>query len=254
MHSFLRLASGLFLALALMGASGCATAPALSPTQVAAVRSGEQSAIIMSYRAYETMFWAKVFFENVATGETYTVSMWSGSEWRSGDLGIVAIPPGRYRVDGGDLNSGSSTAALPLLSYWFDTFEIGAGEIVDLGILTLDDVDVRATATMGDHLARIIEDGNLAGRDTYLAYSIEYADEEDIRQRLAATHPELGVTPIRRPLRMLLDQAQFRRAVADAYSPNADGTPPTVAEANGRVRAALNRLLRDRPHAVGSPK
>lgn len=242
------------MALALMAVGACATIPTLSPREVSEVRSGEQSAIIMSYRAYKTMFWATVGFENATTGETFLVEMYGGNQANGPNLGIVAVPPGRYRIGRSSVTDASAIAGLPLFSYWFDEFEIGAGEVLDMGTLNLHDVDVRSTATMGDHLARLISDGNLAGRYTYMAYSIDYSSDEHVRQLLMANHPELEATPIRRPLRILLDRAEFERAVAESYAPQADGTPPTVAEAHARVNATLERLVRNSRQATGSAK
>ncbi|HYC97438.1 hypothetical protein [Brevundimonas sp.] len=239
-HKF---AAAAIAVLALAGLGACATGPSLTPEQMAGVRAGEQSAIILSYEEYAGMYGAYVRFANVETGRLYQVEMHGGANLVNAGPDMVAAPPGRYRVAGGSLYTADGTGNMPLLDHWFEPFDLAAGEVVDLGTLHIDDVTVHAVPGMSERVLRALVTFNPNRTDRYLTYSVDYSDAERVRRMLASKYPTLGVTPVRRPLRVRLDRAGFERVVVEAYALEPDGSPPTIEEAQARVSAAMARFL-----------
>jgi len=237
---------GLLLTVAtLMGLGACATGPSLTPQQMEAVRAGEQSAIIMSYREYAGMYGAYVRFINVDTGLQYQVEMHGGMNVVNAGPDMVAVPPGRYRVAGGSLYTADSTGSLPLIDRWFAPFDVAAGEVVDVGTLRIDDISVRALPGLGERVVNAMLTLNPARSDRYLVYAVDYSDAERVEKMLASKYPTLGVTPARRPLVVRLDREAFEQVIVEAYALNPDGSPPTVEQAGARVAAGLTRFLRE---------
>jgi hypothetical protein len=240
-----RIALALFAFVTLVGVSACATTPSLTPEQMAAIRAGGQSAIIMSYREYAGMYGADIRFVNVETRRLYGVWMHGGDNWVNAGPDMVAVPPGRYRVHGGGLSGYEVTGTLPLLEYWFDEFEVRAGEVVDVGTLTIDDIDVRSAPGVGDQIFNFLMTLDPAQRDVYYAYNVDYSDEARVQHMLESKYPDLGVAPVRRPLRALLDRARFEQIILDAYARDADGDLPAMQEVRSRVGIGLQRLLQE---------
>jgi hypothetical protein len=244
METLRRLAGMLAVAGAMLGLYGCAAGPSLTPEQMAGVRAGEQSAIIMSFEEYAGMWGAYVRFANVETGQLYQVDMHGGTNVVNAGPDMVAVPPGRYRVASGTLYTSDSTGTMPLLGHWFEPFEVAPGEVVDVGTLHIDDVSVRAAPGMSEQVLRALLTLNPNRSDRYLTYSVDYSDEERVRKMLESKYPTLGVAPVRRPLRVRLDRQTFERLVVEAYALDAEGRAPTVEEAQARVSAALARFVR----------
>lgn len=239
-----RLATAVLLATALLGMGACATGPSLTPAQMQAVRDGEQSAIIMSYREYAGMYGAYVRFVNVRTGAVHQVEMHGGANIVNAGPDMVAVPPGRYRIQSGTLYTVDATGTMPLLGQWFEPFDVAAGEVVDIGTLHIDDVNVKALPGMGEQVINALITFNPNRTDRYLIYSVDYSDAARVEQMLASKYPDLGVVPVRRPLVVRIDRAAFERVIVEAYALNPDGSPPTVEEAQRRVGVALERLVR----------
>lgn len=234
---------GAVLAAFALGLAACATPPSVNPMQMAQIRSGVQSAIIMSYREYNGMYGASVRFMNLETRGVYGVSMHGGDNWVNAGPDMVAVPPGRYRVLSGSLYGYEVSGNMPLLAYWFDDFEVAPGEVVDIGTLTIDDVNVRSIPGMTSQIFNALFTLDSRDRSTYFAYNIDYSDEARVAHMLESKYPELGVAPVRRPLSIVLDRTQFEQTILEAYSPNAEGALPSTAEAQARLNVSLNRFV-----------
>jgi hypothetical protein len=254
-----RILGALAMAAALFGLSACATGPSVTPEQMADIRAGQQSAIIMSYREFQGLYSAYVVFVNVETRRSYAVSMHGGDNWVNAGPDMVSVPPGRYRVLRGGLAGYEVTGTMPLLPYWFDEFEVGPGEVVDVGTITIEDVNVRSLPGMSDQIFNALFSLDPAQRDVYYVYNIDYSDEARVQHMLESKYPDLGVAPVRRPLRIMLDRATFEQVIVDGYARSPDGALPTTQEARARVTAGLAAFLAeshgraDVPAAIDPP-
>ena len=240
-----RLAAAVLMITALLGAAACATGPSLTPAQMQAVREGQQSAVIMSYREYAGMYGAWVRLVNVETGVLYQVEMHGGTNIVNAGPDMVAVPPGRYRVESGTLYTADSTATLPLLSWWFEPFDVAPGEVVNVGTLRIEDVHVRSVPGLGEQVINALLTFNPNRSDRYLVYSVDYSDEARVAQMLTSKYPTLGVVPVQRPLAVRIDRSAFEQVIVEAYSLNPDGSPPTVQQAQAHVGVALEQVVRD---------
>jgi len=225
--------------------AACATPPSVDPLQLAMIRDGEQSAIIMSYREYSGMYGANVRFVNMETRRTYAVSMHGGDNWVNAGPDMVAVPPGRYRVLSGSLYGYEVSGTMPLLAYWFEEFEVRPGEVVDVGTLTIDDINVRSLPGMSERVFNALFTLDPRQRSTYFAYNIDYSDEARVQHMLESKYPEFGVAPVRRPLEIVLDRAEFERLIVEAYAPSAEGALPSTQEAQTRLGDSLDNFVRD---------
>ena len=232
-----------FAVLALLCVSACATTPSVSPAEMAAIRTGQQSAIIMSYREFGGLYAATVRFVNVDTRRIYSVSMHGGDNWVNAGPDMVAVPPGRYRVLSGNLYGYQVTGNLPLLAYWFDEFDVRSGEVVNIGTLTIRDINVRSLPGMTDQVFNALFTLDTAQHNTYYIYNVDYSDEARVQHMLESKYPELGVTPIQRPLHILFDSGEFEHIIVEAYAPHADGTLPTPQEAQARLGVTLEQFV-----------
>lgn len=237
-----RCLGGLLLALSLaLGA--CALTPSLGTDDLAAVRSGQRSAVVLAYRPLMSMSIGRFRLENVSTGQVYDLTTRSNSAILA--VAVAAVPPGRYRMGDSSVMDMRTSAELPRFRAWFDEFEVAPGEIVNLGALTANEIDVHANAGLAANVISLVRDWSLAGGATYLTYTIDDFGQDRVEKALAPTYAELGASPVWRPLHARLDKARFERAVLDAYAPGPDGREPTVAEAETRANAAIARLILD---------
>lgn len=251
MQVFARIISAIACTIAALSVVGCASGPTVTPTQLGQIRGGQQSAIIMAYRTTRQLNFASVTFQNLATGASYDVSMGSQGAWVAAGPGMVMVPPGRYRVSRGTISDSNAHGEMPLLQYWFDSFDVAPGEVVDVGTLTIDDITANSMPGTGDRVLNTLLTLDPREHSTYFAYNIDYSDEARVQHMLETNYPDLGVAPVRRPLTIVLDRERFARAIADSYAPHADGSLPTPQEAHDRVRAELTTLLSERLQTPG---
>jgi hypothetical protein len=229
-------------ALALFGAAGCETV-SVSPEQLQLINTGSQSGIIMSYREHNGLWGSTIRFANVSTGLTYSVSMHGGDNWVNAGPDMVMAPPGKYRVLDGSIYATDMSGTMPLLQWWFKEFDVRAGEVVDVGTLKMTDINVRSIPS--DELVKFFRSlvtlGDTSDVSTYVMYEVDYSDDARVQAMLKSKYPTLSVTPVKRPLQVALDRAEFERIIVEAYRPGPDGKYPSEAEADAKVSA----LLRD---------
>jgi hypothetical protein len=189
------------------------------------------------------MYGANVRFVNVATRQIFGVSMHGGDNWVNAGPDMVAVPPGRYRILTGSLYGYEVTGNLPMVEYWFDEFEVRPGEVVNIGTLRIDDINVRALPGMSDRVFNALFTLDYAQRHSYYAYTLDFSDEARVQHMLESKYPELRVAPVQRSPAMVLNSGEFGRIIVESYAPNADGSMPTVQEAQSRVNANLDRYV-----------
>lgn len=245
MHRYQRLASVLLVAFSLMGLASCAMGPQLNLQQITSIREGQQSAILMAYKPYSSMISARLTFVNVRTSDTYELWVNGANSFVKASPDMVAVPAGRYRILNGTTADGSAFGTLPLIAYWFDEFEVGPGEVVDIGTLNVEDVEVRSMSGIADSVVYTMLTLNPARRDSYLSYSFNNASEADVQRMLGEKYPTLGVVPIRRSPRLILEKARFEQIIRESFTPKSDGSLPTTAEAQARVSASIRQFILD---------
>lgn len=234
----------LLVGLTFVTLSACATAPAVSSDQVAQIQAGTNSAIIMAYRRFHGYNWASVHFVNVDTRQSYFLTAEVGKDTDRAGAGIVAVPPGRYVVSRGHVGG----TDLPLLAYWFAEFEVGGGEVVNIGTLRPRNIYVQARPGL-DALLGLDSTTQM----NYVAYDVDYSAEANVRNLLETRYPNLGVAPIQRPLRVVLDAARFEQIVNEAYSPRPDGSLPTINEARTSLSDMIDNFIRESRVPIAAP-
>jgi hypothetical protein len=238
----------LLVGLTFVTLSACATAPAVSSDQVAQIQAGTSSAIIMAYRRFHGYNDINVEFMNVDTGQTHRLVARVGKDTDRAGAGVVAVPPGRYRVVRGGLVSSSSTAELPMLAGWLSEFEVNGGEVVNIGTLRPRNIYVQARPGL-DALLGLDSTTQM----NYVAYDVDYSAEANVRNLLETRYPNLGVAPIQRPVRVVLDAARFEQIVNEAYSQRPDGSAPSIREARARLDAVIDDFVRRSRASTSAP-
>jgi hypothetical protein len=224
-----------------LGAGACATA--LSPELIQQVEQSQQSAVIMSYREFSGWQQAAATIVNVQTRQTYRFEFHTGTNvvnMRPSNLQIV--PPGRYRLVDGYLYTPDASARLPLIAFWFDDFDVAAGEVLNIGTLTLEAINMASLANARG-LDALFRFGNPNDVTTYVAYGADYSEDADVSELLAQWYPTFAERMVKRPLRVVLNREQFETVLVEAYTPDANGIVPDTAVARERVQARLAELL-----------
>jgi hypothetical protein len=225
-----------------LGAGACATA--LSPELIQQVDQAQLSAVIMSYREFSGWQQAAATITNVQTRQTYRFEFHTGANvvnMRPSNL--VIVPPGRYRLSDGYLYTPDASARLPLIEFWFDEFDVAPGEVVNIGTLTLEALNMNSLANARG-LEALFRLGNQNDVTTYIAYGADYSEDEDVNELIANWYPTFAGRMVKRPLLVVLDRGQFESVLVAAYTPNADGVAPSTVEARQRVQDSVAELLR----------
>ena len=203
------------------------------------------SAVILTYRPFGNFDYSTVFIQSLSTGTTYPLEMHAGPNlvnMRPATLAVV--PPGRYRLVHGAVYSGGSSAGMPLLEYWFEEFDVGAGETIDLGALVLEAIDVRSLAHARG-LDALLRFGNDNDTTTYVAYRIEPADTY-VHDLMSTQYPTFTPNVIARPLRTTVTREEFESLILESFAPDQNGTPPSTEAARARVGERIAALFRQR--------
>ncbi|MEQ1784772.1 MAG: hypothetical protein ABMA14_25780 [Hyphomonadaceae bacterium] len=239
-----RFIAGVAVALGLFGLTACETI-SVSPEQLQLINGGSQSGIIMSYKEHEGLWGSTINIANVATGQIYSLSMHGGDNWVNAGPDMVMAPPGRYRVLSGSIYASDTTGTMPLLRWWFKDFDVGAGEVVDVGTLKMTDIDVRSISS--DQLVRffsaLVTLGDERETSTYVMYDVDYSDDVRVQAMLKSKYPTLSVKPVKRPLQVALDRKEFERIIVEAYSPGADRKSPSSSEAEAKVNVLVKEFV-----------
>jgi hypothetical protein len=234
----------LSVSLLALGAGACATA--LSPELIQQVDRAQLSAVIMSYREFAGWQQAAATITNVQTRQTYRLEFHTGSNvvnMRASNL--VIVPPGRYRLADGYLYTPDASARLPLIEFWFDEFDVAPGEVVNIGTLTLEPLNMSSLANARG-LEALFRLGNQNDVTTYIAYGADYSEDEDVSELIADWYPTFAARMVKRPLQVVLDREQFENVLVAAYTPNAEGAAPSTIDARQRVQENVEELLRRR--------
>lgn len=230
MNQYLKRAGAVLLALALTTLAACASAPPrVTPTQMAAVKAGEQSVIVFVGGGGVAFT-----FTNVDTGQTYEVQ--TDNVWKVLP-GVTAVPPGRYRL------TDAGAAFTPLLDVWFADVEIGPGEVVYLGSFESRGVTVYRATSDGEKILSLLRlDLEPPGGHVYYSYGVGDYWSENTRKYMQDEYPGLAAVMVDRPLQPLIETEAFEAAVTEAYGPR-DGVMPTPAQAEARARIAIATLV-----------
>jgi len=227
--------------------ASCATA-SVTPEQMSQIETGEQSAIILSYLEYDGLYGADVDFVNVDTLKRYNVSMHGGSNWVNAGPDIAVVPPGRYRIMTGRLYAVGGgydrTANMPLLGYWFKPFDVAAGEVVDVGALTLDEIELKSLPGDGSKLYNLLlKLGDGRESTTYIIYNVDFSDDKRVQKMLESKYPNLIGKPIKRKLEMVFGRKKFEDIIIEANQPDEAGQLPTTEEAQREIDRKLQALI-----------
>ncbi len=228
----------------LFGAAGCAT-PA-SPELIQQVEQAQQSAVILSYREFLNWHMGSATIVNVSTRQTYRFQFHTGTNVvNMRPSSLLIVPPGRYQIIAGALYTPDATAPLPLIEYWFDPFDVAAGEVVNLGTLALEALNMTSLANARG-LEALFRLGNQSDVTTYIAYSIDNSADAEVSELLASWYPTFAPRMVERPLQVALDRVQFENLIVRAYMPDSAGVAPDTAVARERVNASVRAMLASR--------
>lgn len=243
MSIFQRVFSIFFIVMAGFSTTSCETT-SIKPELLQKVQDGKHSAIIMSYKEFQGYYGAYITFANTETWKSQEISMHGGDNWVGAGPAMAVVEPGHYRISTGSLYGYQVGANMPLVEYWFKEFEVAPGEIVDIGTLTLDDVKLRSTAgAAGKVVNALLAFGDTKDSTSYIAYNIDYSDDERVKKMLVDKYPQFAGKPVKRPLVPTIDKQQFETIIADANKPGADGKLPPTQESQRRVETAIIELL-----------
>ncbi len=223
--------------------SACATT-SVKPEDISSIKTGEKSGIIMSYLEYQGFYSANVSVVNTDTGSLHNLSMHGGSNWVGAGPDMVAVEPGNYRIWSGSLGGYQVSATMPLVRYWFEDFDVGPGEIVDVGTLNLDELKLESTASgAGKVWNTITQLGDSKDKTSYITYTANHDDDARVQKMMADKFPELVGKPVKRQLVPMVDRAAFEKIIADANQPGPDGKLPSTEKSRETVSQKLIDLF-----------
>jgi hypothetical protein len=229
----------------MFGAAACETV-SVSPEQLQAINGGSQAGVIMSYKEHAGLWGSTIRIANVATGQTFSLSMHGGDNWVNAGPDMVTVPPGTYRVVDGGIYATDMSGTMPLLRWWFRDFDVRAGEVVDVGTLKMTDINV--TSIPSDELVQffrgLVSGGDNSDVSTYVMYEVDCLEDARAQAMLKSRYSTLAFGPVKRPLQMALDRKAFEALIVEAYRTGADGKHPSAPE----VEAKVNRLVAEFVH------
>lgn len=216
-----------------------------SKADISSLSEGKTGAVILDYEEFEDLYSYNIYLSNRDTKELVRLlGSDNSSGWVKGNLAMNTVTPGTYEIISGRLFNSDTAANMPLLKYWFEPFEVKAGELVDMGKLVMERIDV---SSIQPHQQGII--GDIIGlkdseRDsTYIVYRFDDVDELRNAKLLEKTPEITSLTRVRRSPTRQFTRVEFESAVLEAYALDADGMPPKEADADKKLAESLEKIL-----------
>lgn len=207
--------------------------------QLDSVRAGRNAILITSYVGDLGCSSVELNLREVGSGRRYLAINGRPMELTSTDTAVLVVAPGEYLIDSGRCIGQDFVAELPLLRFWFPKFAVAPGEVLNLGALT--STQINFSALRPESALNLLRGDR--ERRTYLSYAFS-DNTEAVRDRLSSEFPEFVGRMETRPPQATLTDDEFRGALARAYQPSATGEAPPAAEADARVGAELEALLK----------
>jgi hypothetical protein len=110
-----------------------------------------------------------------------------------------------------------------MIAYWFDEFNVAPGEVVNIGTLRIDYINVRALPGMSDRVLNALFTRSPSQLNTYCLRSTSPTGTRAARNK----YPQ----PRSRPCNVHRQRSwivRVRRIIVESYAPGADGTMPSV--------------------------
>jgi hypothetical protein len=236
MRAVKRCLAALLATAVMLGLGGCA---GLTAQEVAQIEEGKPALILAFKKSSNTV--ADLTVVNLHSGTRYTLSMSDvdGFFWP----GFIPVETGRYRVIHGSSDYVNATTTLPLLSFWFKDFDVGRGEIVDLGTFSFEVIEAYSQANPLETVSNALFKFDPRHLDHYVTYSVDDSQESRVLSVLAEKYPTLIGKRVKRPLQVVLNKERFQEIVAVSHKPRQDGSLPTTEEARKRMEELLGALM-----------
>lgn len=225
--------------------TACATT-SVTPEQISSIKTKENSAIITSYHKYDGFYSLTLKVLNLDTYKAHSLSMHGGENWVNAGPDIAIVESGKYRILDASLYGGNASGNVPMIMFWFEDFEVGTGEIVDIGALTIEKVTLETRAEGMDvvwNKALTLGLGDSNNRTTYMAYTLDHTDDARVQNMIETKYPELVGFPIRKlNVGKRISKDQFVNIIKEANQPDENGKLPNKAEGEAAVGAKLKAL------------
>lgn len=202
--------------------------------------SGESSAIVSQFDNTDTGMWgATLQLHNVTEGMIYTRT------FDGYGPSVAEVKPGKYRIRSGSTYGYNVTGSLPLIEFWFEDFQVGPGEIVDIGKFGYKTFSVKSEASSAKKVWNALNSLGTEVNDTadYVTYTVSALDQDEVQEALEKNFAANKSKLVSRPLVRVLSEEEFRKVIDEASAPDADGNLPPTEVSRERIGKALAALL-----------
>lgn len=219
---------------------GCASNPAMKKEQLSAFAEGNKALVLMDFIGDRNCHLGTFHLTNTATGKSYKISPNAYSR-----AGQTVLDPGTYQLLAGSCtgNNYQTSAIFRDLSTWFKPFRVGAGEVINLGILEFDVVEGKSAATKGfDKLNNLLTSYTTKDKSNFFTYAFyNGAKSQTVTELLEKSDSILLSKLVNRSPEARIDKSNYELWVNQAHALKADGSRPTTEEA----RQKLDELIRE---------
>ena len=156
---------------------------------------------------------------------------------------IAVVSPGTYKLSSGGCNlRGFKPRGLPGLGAFFLSFKVEPGEVVNLGTLVMETVDVKYERSGLVRAAGALTlDFKKNDKNSYVVYEFE-DNTSTLSAGLVAPYDDVSQKAVFKAPSPLLGRALLEDAYRNAYAPKEDGSAPSATEARANLREELNKL------------
>lgn len=160
---------------------------------------------------------------------------------------VFSLRPGTYKVKSGGVSGPNVRGNMPMIALWADEFEVRAGEVVNLGEISVNRITHNVkTDGVGKVFNAITSLGtNLNDDQTYVTYEINPMSAKTEAKAFKKL-PALKSKIVYRPLKMRFSEAEFRDAINDASSETEDGKLPSREKVQLELTKSLLNMAQSR--------
>jgi len=229
--------------------TSCATGPSIDYQGISSkIQSGEIGGVIGSYKASgskiegfgaQLLNSATLKVTNVDDGTTAYVTFSKSPLLRS-------FKPGNYKVTSGSVRGPNVKGNMPMISFWADEFAVKAGEVVNLGELSMNRIASNVKTGGAWKVVNAISSFGTDVNDeiTYVTYEVNPMTPK-VQSKALEKFSGVEDRLVYRPLGMKLSETEFRKIIEEAGARDADGNLPSEKEVKRKMTISMLKMFMD---------